>query len=83
MELSLEKIKAEKRVKTQITLAESIFNTIKGLCENIIDEKGRKYKISWFIEDLILYVFSDKKRFDDFMDTFYEEIVEDEQQEES
>jgi len=81
MEIPIEKIKTDRRVKIHITLAKCLYDALKNLCNSIIDEQGRKYKISWFIEDLIIYTFSDKSRSEAFLNTFYEEIEEDEQEE--
>ena len=42
--------------------------------EGIITETGKRYPISWLIEDMILWIMRDEKRLEQFLDETYEEV---------
>ncbi|KLK88492.1 hypothetical protein SZ63_05615 [Methanoculleus sediminis] len=49
---------------------------LKTQCENVIDEKGRKYSVSGLIDDLLFYMITDPNRWYTFMDEYYMDIDE-------
>ena len=72
----IEKEELENRRKTLIYLAEEVWKLLKLLIEKegIITETGKRYPISWLIEDMILWIMRDEKRLEQFLDETYEEV---------
>lgn len=74
-----EKIFKEKRPTISITIAESVIKFLKDLCNNLITEDGKKYRLSWLIEDMILYIITDEKKLEDFLNGLVGEAPEEEE----
>jgi len=68
----------EKRRRCIVYLAEGVRELLEKLIEEegITTERGGRYPIAWLIEDLILWVFSDNKRLEQFLDDTYEVVDE-------
>jgi len=66
----------DKRRRCIVYLAVDVRELLEKLIEveGITTERGGRYPIAWLIEDLILWVFSDKKRLEQFLDETYEVI---------
>jgi len=65
-----------RRVRISISLNRIIYDYLKKLIkeEEIVDDKGNPYRISWLIEDVLVWVFSNEKRLEQFLDETYEEV---------
>ena len=72
----IEKEELEERRKTLIYIAKEVWKLLKLLIEEegLITETGGRYPISWLIEDMILWIMSDEKRLQQFLDDTYEVI---------
>ena len=75
LQVTEEELLNGKRVKFSISLNRIIYDYLKKLIkeEGIIDDKGNPYRISWLIEDVLVWVFSNEKRLEQFLDETYEE----------
>jgi len=62
-----------RRVRISISLNRIIYDYLKKLKEEIVDDKGNPYRISWLIEDVLVWVFSNEKRLEQFLDENYGE----------
>ena len=72
----IEKEELEDRRKTLIYIAKEVWKLLKLLIEEegLITETGGRYPISWLIEDMILWIMSDEKRLEQFLNDNYEEV---------
>jgi len=61
-----------RRSSKSITLSNKVWQILEQVRKNLVTDDGRKYRISWLIEDIILYVLCDERRFEDFIKTMYE-----------
>lgn len=79
----LEDFEKYKRKRVNITLAEPVYDLLKNLSTGVVDAEGKPYPMSYFLEDIIIWVLKDPERFDQFLnETYSEEGDEDGESEE-
>ena len=79
----LEDFEKYKRKRVNITLAEPVYDLLKNLSKGVVDAEGKPYPMSYFLEDIIIWVLKDPERFDQFLnETYSEEGDEDGESEE-
>lgn len=79
----LEDFEKYKRKRVNITLAEPVYDLLKNLSTGVVDAEGKQYPMSYFLEDIIIWVLKDPERFDQFLnETYSEEGDEDGESEE-
>ncbi|RLF86704.1 hypothetical protein DRN43_02385 [Thermococci archaeon] len=75
----LEDFEKYKRKRVNITLAEPVYDLLKNLATGVVDAEGKPYPMSYFLEDIIVWVLKDADRFEQFLkETYSEEGEEDE-----
>jgi len=67
-----EKMFTDKRVKKGVTFSKSVLEALETVRSWLRTNDGKKYPFSWFLEDLVVYVLSDKERLNDFLRTMYD-----------
>ena len=70
----IEEIDMEKRKLYLISMAIDLRKILERIIdeENIVTEKGARYPVSYLIEDMLLWVIRDPKRFKKFLEETYE-----------
>ena len=76
----LENFEKYKRKRINITIAEPLHDMLKWLSSGIVDAEGRPYPVSYFMEDILVWVLKDPDRFDEFFRETYTEEEEDEEE---
>ena len=73
----IEKGDLNNRRGSHIHLAKEVWALLRELIERegLITETGGRYPIAWLIEDIILWVLSDEKRLEQFLNDNYEEVI--------
>jgi len=73
-----------KRERTALTFASPVLEYLRRINTLIKTEDGRQYPLAYLVEDLVSWVLSDMKRFEEFVDdTYFREEGEEENEEES
>ena len=64
------------RKRREIYLHKDLWKVLEMIIEKegLVTQRGGRYPISWLVEDIILWVLSDEKRFQQFLDDTYEVI---------
>lgn len=75
----LENFDKYKRKRINITIAEPLYDMLKMLSSRILDAEGKPYPVSYFIEDILIWVLRDPDRFEEFWNETYTEEEEDEE----
>jgi len=72
----VEEIINEKRKRVLITLAPTVLNLLDKIIKvyELVDQDGKPYPRSWLIEDMILWIISDKNRLEQFINDNFEEV---------
>lgn len=71
-----------KRKRINMTLAEPVHALLKHVASGIVDAEGKKYPVSYLIEDMVIWVMKDLDRFDEFLKETYTEEDENGSEEE-
>lgn len=69
----LENFEKYKRKRIGLTLAEPVYEVLKYLVKDIVDSEGNPYPLSYFIEDMIVWVLRNPDIYQRFLDETYEE----------
>lgn len=68
----LDNMEKYKRKRVVFTLAEPLHDLLKHLAEDIRDPDGRSYPLSYFVEDMLIWVLSNYDRFIEFFSETYD-----------
>jgi len=86
LEKLMEIVSNDKRVHLTLRLSKTVLEFLKEVIKEgeIVDADGKPYSVRYFIEDMILWVIGDGKRFEQFLNDMYEveEYEEEEEKEE-
>ena len=72
MPIDIQTFLRARRSSKSITLSNRVWRVLEQIRKNLATKDGGEYRISWLIEDIILYVLCDERRFEDFIKTMYE-----------
>jgi len=75
LRLNIDEILNERRKKILVSLAPTVLNLLDKIIEEhgLVDEDDKPYPRSWLIEDMILWIISDKERLEQFIKDNFEE----------
>jgi len=69
----LENFEKYKRRRIGLTLAEPVHEILKYLVKDIVDPEGNPYPLSYFIEDMLVWVIKNPEIYQQFLDETYPE----------
>ena len=68
----------KRRVNLSLSIGEELKEYLKSLQEDLTFEDGKQYPLSYLIEDMIIWIITDDKRLDQFIEDNY--IVEEDEE---
>jgi len=71
-------VEQTRRERISMRLCVKLLKALRTLIkeEGLITEDGRPYPLSWLIEDILIWVLSNPKRLNEFLDENFEEVEE-------